>query len=222
MLRIRFIVDAEANGLKEIDQAVGSNQPCESLLLKKVELLLVRNFLGDARVQVRELLKQFPNSLPGWRTLAAMEEAAGNCRLLCAALEQVCRLAPNDRSASLSLARCYADLGLWQNAISAVRGLLQASPADTEAKQLLVRLLLDSCEGDRLRVAHPRDVRACYEEAVYIAADLVCRDGSADNLQLLGQAQQALGQARDAISCFLHSLAIENSTATLETAIPDE
>jgi tetratricopeptide (TPR) repeat protein len=206
----------DSDGLKRINLAIDSSQPSESLLLKRVEALRVLNRHGDARVQVRELLRQFPESFPGWRTLAAMEEAASNRRLLCAALEQVCRLAPNDRAALLALARCYADLGRWESATSVVRGLLQAAPADTEAKQLLVRLLLDSCEGGRLRVVHPRDVRACYQEAMDIAADLVCQEGSAENLQLLGQTKQTRGLAHEAISCFQHSLEVENRSETWE------
>ncbi len=195
---------------------MGSSQPSELLLFKQVESLLNRNFRGDARMQMRELLKQFPDSLPGWRTLAAMEQASGNRRLHCDALEQIRRLAPTELPVLFALARCYADLGRWESAFDVVRSLLQASPAAFEAKRLLVQLLLNRCDSDQQREVHPRDVRACHREAVDLAMELVCHDASAENLRLLGQAKQALGQARDAISCFHRSLEVENSSATLE------
>jgi tetratricopeptide (TPR) repeat protein len=87
----------DSDGLKRISLAIDSSEPSESLLLKRVEELRILNRHGDARMQIRELLKQFPSSLPGWRTLATMEQASGNRRLHCAALEQVVRMAPIDQ-----------------------------------------------------------------------------------------------------------------------------
>ncbi len=80
----------DADGLKKIHQAIESSRPSESLLLKRAEALRVMKRYGDARVQMRNLLKQFPDSLPGWRTMAAIEQASGNRRLHCDALEHIC------------------------------------------------------------------------------------------------------------------------------------
>lgn len=128
----------------------------ESALLRRLAKLAHEKLkdLTLAQSSYEKLFEQTPDDLEVWQPLFAVYRSAGKVKKLEEALEITAGLVTDEHlQAALQLERInlMLDTGRGEEAESALREILQASPEDERAGDLLIRVLEDAGRNDELR-----------------------------------------------------------------------